>query len=123
MRSLYVNLYSRNVYCGRLMINEIGTPLLPGQYQAAEYLAQYAVKLIQRDETDSNHRYWGLQDTFIDLLSGVPVDNRDLQTTLNILNWNPLDTYLCIKIRNQSEDLSVRADTALNNTRSSQIQG
>ena len=123
MRSLYVNLYSRNVYCGRLLINEIGTPLLPGQYQAAEYLAQYAVKLIQRDETDSNHRYWGLQDTFIDLLSGVPVDNRDLQTTLNILNWNPLDTYLCIKIRNQSEDLSVRADTALNNTLSSQIQG
>ena len=123
MRSLYVNLYSRNVYCGRLLINEIRTLLLPGQFRAAEYLARYAVKLIQRDEADANHKYWGLQDTFIDLLSGVPVDNRDLQTTLNILNWNPLDTYLCIKIRNQSEDLSVRADSALNNTLSSRIQG
>lgn len=123
MRSLYVNLYSNNVYCGRLLINEIGSLLLPGQYQAAEYLAQYALKLIQRDEMDANHRYWGLEDTFIDLLSGVAVDNRDLQTTLNILNWNPIDSYICFKIRNQSEALSIRSDTALNNTLSSQIQG
>lgn len=123
MRSLYVNLFSNNVYCGRLLINEIGTLLLPGQYQAAEYLAQYALKLIQRDELDSNHRYWGLGDTFIDLLSGVDVDERDLQTTLSILNWNPTDSYICLKIRNQSEALSVRSDTALNNTLSSQIQG
>lgn len=123
MRSLYVNLYSGNVYCGRLLINELGTTLLPGQFQAAQYLAQYAVKLIQRDERDSNHRYWGLEDTFIDLLSGISVDNRDLQTTLNVLNWSALDSYLCIKIRNQSEALSVRADTALNNTLSSRIQG
>ena len=123
MRSLYVNLYSGSVYCGRLLINEIGTPLLPGQFKAAEYLAQYAVKLIQRDESEVNHRYWGLEDTFIDLLSGISVDNRDLQTTLNILNWTAVDTYLCIKIRNQNEALSVRSDTALNNTLSSQIQG
>ena len=123
MRSLYVNLFSDNVYCGRMLINEIASPLLPGQYQAAEYLARYAVKLIEHDEVDSSHRYWGLQDTFIDLLSGVAVDNRDLQTTLSILNWNAVDSYLCLKIRNQSETLSVRSDTALNNTLSSQIQG
>ena len=123
MRSLYVNLYSGNVYCGRMLINEIGAPLLPGQHQAAEYLARYAVKLIQRDEMDSNHRYWGLEDTFIDLLSGVAVDDRDLLTTLNVLNWSSTDSYLCIKIRNQSEALSIRSDTALNNTLSSQIQG
>lgn len=123
MRSLYVNLYNGNTYCGRLLINEIGTLLLPGQFRAAEYLAQYAVKIIQHDAVDSDHRYWGLEDTFIDLLSGVPVDNRDLQTTLNILNWNSVDSYLCIKIRNQSEALSVRSDTALNYTLSSQIHG
>lgn len=123
MRSLYVNLFSSNVYCGRLLINEIGSPLLPGQYQAAEYLARYAVKLIEHDDMDSSRRYWGLEDTFIDLLSGVTVDNRDLQTTLNILDWTPLDTYLCLKIRNQSEALSIRSDKALNNALASQIQG
>ena len=123
MRSLYVNLFSNNVYCGRLLINEIGSLLLPGQYQAAEYLARYAVKLIEHDDMDSRRRYWGLEDTFIDLMSGVAVDNRDLQTTLNILDWAPLDTYLCLKIRNQSEALSVRSDKALNNALASQIQG
>lgn len=123
MRSLYVNLFSNNVYCGRMLINEIGSALLPGQYQAAEYLARYAVKLIEHDDMDSSRRYWGLEDTFIDLLSGVAVDNRDLQTTLSILDWTPLDSYLCLKIRNQSEALSIRSDKALNNTLASQIQG
>ena len=123
MRSLYVNLFSNNVYCGRILINEIGSPLLPGQYQAVEYLASYAVKLIEHDDMDSNRRYWGLEDTFIDLLSGADVDNRDLQTTLSILDWAPLDSYLCLKIRNQSEALSIRSDKALNNTLASQIQG
>ena len=123
MRSLYVNLFSNNVYCGRLLINEIGSLLLPGQYQAAEYLARCAVKLIEHDDMDSRRRYWGLEDTFVDLMSGVAVDNRDLQTTLNILDWAPLDTYLCLKIRNQSEALSVRSDKALNNALASQIQG
>ena len=111
------------MYCGRLLINEIGSLLLPGQYQAAEYLARYAVKLIEHDDMDSRRRYWGLEDTFIDLLSGVAVDNRDLQTTLNILDWAPLDTYLCLKIRNQSEAVSIRSDKALNNALASQIQG
>lgn len=123
MRSLYVNLFSGNAYCGRMLINEIRSPLLPGMYQAAEYLARYAVKLIEHDDMDSSRRYWGLEDTFIDLLSGAEVDNRDLQTTLNILNWTPLDSYLCLKIRNQSEALSVRSDKALNNALASRIQG
>ena len=123
MRSLYVNLFRDNIYCGRMLINEIGSSLLPGQYQAAEYLARYMVKLITHDETDHSRRHWGLEDTFIDLLSGVTVDNRDLQTVLNILDWTPLDTYLCLKIRNQSEALSIRSDKALNNALSSQIQG
>lgn len=123
MRSLYVNLFSNSIYCGRLLINEIGSLLQPGQFQAAEYLAKYAVKLLEHDEVDSSHRYWGLEDTFIDLLSGIAVDNRDLQTTLSILNWNAVDSYICIKIRNQSEALSVRSDRALNNTLASQIQG
>mgnify|MGYP002521500339 CR=1 FL=1 len=123
MRSLYVNLFSNNVYCGRLLINEIGSPLQLGQYQAAEYLAKFAVKLIEQDEMDASRRYWGLEDTFIDLMNGASVDNRDLQTTLSILDWTPLDSYLCLKIRNQSEALSVRSDKALNNALASQIQG
>ena len=121
MRSLYVNLFSANAYCGRLLINEIGSPLQPGQYQAAEYLARYAVRLIEQDE--STLRYWGLEDTLIDLMNGKPVDNRDLQTTLGILDWAASDCYLCLKIRNQDEALSVRSDKALNNALASQIQG
>ena len=56
-------------------------------------------------------------------MNGASVDNRDLQTTLSILDWTPLDSYLCLKIRNQSEALSVRSDKALNNALASQIQG
>lgn len=123
MRSLYVNLFSGSSYCGRLLINEIGSSLQPGQYQAAVYLARYAVKLIERNESNDSLRYWGLEDTFIDLMKGTPVDNRDLQTTLSILNWTPLDTYLCLKIRSQDDTLSVRSDKALNNALTSRIPG
>ena len=123
MRSLYVNLRSGQTYYGRLLINELGTRLLPGQFRAAEYLAQYAVKLIQRDQADSSHRYWGLEDTFIDMMQGQPVDNRDLQTTLNILGWSPMGKFLCIKLCNQDESLSVKPDKVLNSTLSLKING
>ena len=123
MRSLYVNLFSGSAYRGRLLINEIGSPLQPGQYQAAVYLARYAVRLIEQNEADDSLRYWGLEDTFIDLMNGTPVDNRDLQTTLSILDWTPLDSYLCLKIRSQDETLSVRSDKALNNALISKIPG
>lgn len=123
MRSLYVNLYSGNTYRGRLLINELASPLQPGQYQAAVYLAKYAVRLIEQSEGDDALRYWGMEDTFTSLMNGTNVDNRDFQTTLGILDWRPVDTFLCIKIRSQDETLSVRPDTALNNALSSQIQG
>lgn len=123
MRSLYVNLLSGETYYGRLLINELGTRLLPGQFRTAEYLAQYAVKLIQRDEADSGHRYWGLEDTFIDLMKGNIVDNRDLQTTLNILGWNPLGKFLCMKICNQDQTLAVRPDKALDSALSLKMNG
>ena len=124
MRSLYVNLYSGDTYLGRLLINELGTPLQPGQYQAAEYLAKYAVKLIQRDELDGTSRgYWGVEDTFIELLCGNHVDDRDLATTLSILDWSPLDRFLCLKIRNQDNALPVRSDRVFISSLSRKIRG
>ena len=123
MRSLYVNLRSGDTYYGRLLINELGTRLQPGQFRVAEYLGQYAVKLIQRDEADSGHRYWGLEDTFIGLMKGESVDNRDLQTTLNILGWSPVGKYLCMKLCNQDESLPVKPDKVLDSALSLKMNG
>ena len=123
MRSLYVNLRGDRTYYGRLLINELGTHLQPGQFRAAEYLGQYAVRLIERDEADANHRYWGLEDSFIGLMKGESVDDRDLQTTLNILGWSPLGKYLCMKLCNQDESLPVRSDKALTSALSLKMNG
>lgn len=124
MRSLYVNLYNGDNYLGRILINELGTPLQPGQFQAAEYLAKYAVRLILRDELDGAGRgYWGVEDTFIELLCGNHVDERDLATTLSVLDWSPLDKFLCMKIRNQDNALPVRSDRAFISSLSRKIRG
>ena len=120
-RSLYVNLWDGAHYCGRLLINERQTALRPGQFKTAEYLAEYAMMIIRRDIHTKYHYYRSFDDTFIDILNGKTVDPEALRNLLGILNWQPGDRYICLRIQNQDTRLTVNPVSALRSILSTEL--
>ena len=66
-RVLYVNLWDGTRYRGRLLVSEIVTSLQPGQFAAAEMLAEYALMLLRRDERQHVHPMHNFEQTLMEL--------------------------------------------------------
>lgn len=123
MRSMFVNLWDGDHYCGRLLINELGTSLQPGQAWAAEYFAEYVITWMNSMDQRKYRRNHNFEETLVELMTTGKTNERDLQAVLNILNWEPEEHYLCLKVQNQDQSLSVRSDNALNSRLSSILSG
>lgn len=122
VRSLFVNLWDGQRYCGRLLIDEITSPLQPGQFPAADFLAGYVITLLRQLE-HQNYRHRDFEEILIALLSGKKVDQRNLRTMLSIMEWSEKDQYLCLMLQNQDRNNSVRVDSAFNSVLSSLLPG
>lgn len=123
MRSLFVNLWDGERYRGRVLINEIGSSLQPGQFRAAEYVAEYITTLLRHLEQRQDRAYHNFKQTLIALITGEAVNEQDLRNMLYILDWSQTDQYLCIKLRPQDPGNSIRSDSALDSTLAAQLQG
>ena len=118
IRTLFVNLWDGEYYYGRVMINELRTPLQPGHFRAAEYLAQYVIlTLRQLEQRQVSHR--NFEETLIGLISGNDIDRQDLRTMLNILDWSEHDPYMCLLLQEQNTEVSVHSSGAWHNLMSS----
>lgn len=114
IRSLFVNLWDGGHYYGRVLINEIRTPLQPGQFRAVEYFGRYALMLLRHlEQSQTPHR--NFEDTLVSLISGKDIDARDLRTMLSILEWNESDPYMCLRLQDQDSGIAIRSSGALNN--------
>lgn len=123
IRSLFVNLWDGDQYRGRVLINEIGSSLQPGQFRSAEYLARVIVLLLKQQEQRQDHQYRSFQQTLLTMINGEKVPERELHTMLTILDWDENDRYLCIKLQNQDPGISIRSDGALNSVLASILRG
>ena len=112
-RSLYVNLWDGSQYRGRILMNELQTPLAPGMFQALEFVASYVIMILRRNDRQPDYRYRNFQDTFVELLQGVEVDRNDLDTMLDIMDWEANDHYLCLRLQSQNPNIPIRSDSAL----------
>ena len=113
MRSLYVNIWDDQYYCGRLLINELDTPLKPGQFRLAEMFAEYVKIIMLKDMQHPQKIYSDYEDTVRMLIRGDEPDARDVNALLEILGWQENDTYICLKLESQSSDIQIKSDSAL----------
>lgn len=112
-RALYVNLWDGGRYRGRLLVIEIASSLQPGQFDAAELLAEYALMVLRRDERHHIHPYHNFEQTLMELAEKGSADQRDTQIMLDILGWERKDNFLCIQLRGQKASSHVHAGSAL----------
>lgn len=100
-RSIFINLYEKETYRGRLLISETNRKFRSSDYLIAELLAQQAVMLLKakRNTTVSKNR--GTDDIMYDILHGKYVAAPEFSALLKTLKWEKNDRYLCIRIQRQ----------------------
>ena len=123
LRSLFVNIMDGDYYMGRLLINEINSALLPGQFRVAEYFSEYIKFILLRDSRSYNRYYNDFSETINRALDGTGLRSSERSAFLGIMGWKENDPYLCVKLQNQNADLSVKSEGSLRNSLSSRLRG
>ena len=115
LRTLYVNLWDGDHYCGRLLINELQSTLTKGQFKLAELIADYAVQIIRRDEQNVDRHHRDFEDIFKSLINHSDVDDMDLQRLLSVLGWQKRDRYVLTVLQSQDERLAIASERTVQN--------
>ncbi len=106
--SIYVNLYEKETYRGRLLIPDALRPLKKRDYITAELLARQAVVLMKEMRSKTVTQSRGADDIFYDILNGNATPAAEFSALMKALQWEKNDRFLCIRIRRQ-EPLRVDA--------------
>lgn len=122
MRSLYVNLFDGDLYLGRLLINELQTPLTKGQLKLAEYLASHIVYILRRRDRTGSH-YRSHEETMRLYLTQGTADVTDLSVLMFSLDWNASDSFLCIVMKSQLEDTAITSENILRGKITAMLHG
>ncbi len=123
MRSLYVNIRDADYYRARLLVNELHVPLQPGDSLLVEYLAEYVLMILRRDDMSADQSQRDLIGTMRDLLTVGEADRRDLRVLLTALGWRERGRFMLVKLRSQSPEHAVTSSNVLRNSLSSTFVG
>lgn len=109
-RCAYVNLYNdMGDSEGRLCINELLSPLKPGQLHAMEYLAKLINYSIQQQKVIENNAVKPFESLLKQILSGEKKDPADYAKTFERQGWNTNDRFICIKLSLSVLDSSTKS--------------
>lgn len=98
-RDIYVNLWNDyGGYDGRLVICEMESALKPGQFPAAEYLAEIIRRTLKkRNPKDYTYSYV-LDKLFLNLIKGNKEGTEDLSGRIAAYGWHMDDEYVCMRV-------------------------
>lgn len=102
---LFVNLWNNGRYEGRICVDELEHPILPGHYQALEYLGHFMEASIR-----SGGLFWlSMEDRaeqfFQEFIHGKIQDQSSIMRTLYFLKWNRHDRYLCLRLETERTNI------------------
>lgn len=104
-RDIYVNIWDAyDRYEGRLVICEIEHPLKPGQFAAAEYLANLIrITLSRRGPLD--HTYKRALDQMLDgMIRGREFSDSEIESRIVQCRWRLDDPYVCIRMDAEEQE-------------------
>lgn len=99
--TVYVNIYDGDVYQGRLLLLENGTPFRKRDYMIAELLAQQALVLIKAKRGVRPPGTRGTDDILWDILCGKRTAAAEFSVFLSTLKWEQTDMFLCVRLQRQ----------------------
>jgi len=102
---LYVNLWNHDHYEGRICIDELETPILPGQYPAIQHLADLILSSIRDRNLFQMNMINKVEHFFRDYLDGKFQDHTQIMKILTYLDWKRNDRYLCLRLETSQNNL------------------
>ena len=102
---LYMNIWQGDRYEGRICVDELETPILPGQYLAIGHLAKLIVRSLKNHRLMQFNLTGSTEQFFRDYLSGTIEDTSSILNMMRRLNWNRFDSYLCLRLSSRNQDL------------------
>lgn len=109
---LYMNIWKDRQYEGRICVDELESPILPGQYHAIGHLAKLIVhslgthRLMQFNLGDSTKQF------FRDYISDEIKDQSLILRMMQLLNWKRHDSYLCLRLSASQQDIRMISSAA-----------
>lgn len=106
-RYLCINLFRKNVYVGRITVQESNGKIQPWESHFLDIIKEYVLPLYLRDldrkKTDDRHRVF-VQS----LLQGTIESAQDMYSFLHEVKWKQTDTFICISFSMSDEDYENR---------------
>ncbi len=116
MRSMYVNLRDKDVYLGRLLINELESPFKLGQLTIAEFIGKMAETIIRTNQLSKNQNYRSAEETMRQFIQGKAPSSQESDVLFTSLSWKKEDTYLCLCTQSFEERVDEALELSFQNT-------
>jgi len=111
--AVYANIFDGTYYMGRLLLEELKTPIKKGQFALLDYFAGYVRYIMIRDSVSQQSAGLDFESTFRDMILSDTVKDADLDKFLNIMSWNESDLYVCVKLVSQDGHESLQSSRSI----------
>jgi len=123
-RILYVNIWDElGRYKGRLCIDELFSPLKPGNYLAAEHLVNVIKIAMRRRSLSEGSMLRSFEHVLDGILDRTITDPQSISNEIATIGWKTDDRYVCIKMDHGKHKLDNMAMKSACNHIESEIMG
>ena len=114
-RTIYVNIWVQDKYCGRFLINEMTYPLKPSHFTIAEYFARILSLAFQQNLFKSQ-KDTTFEKILYRLLCGEKIEEAYLIERLHMVGWEQHHRYICFQLRLQERNFQLLSAKMLSST-------
>lgn len=109
---LYMNLWKDGRYLGRICVDELETPILPGQYHILSHLAGLIISSIRSNRLFLFNMGSDTEEFFRCFLDGKIRELSAVMNMLQFLNWEQNDHYLCLRLETRQQSIRMLSTAA-----------
>lgn len=120
---LYMNIWQNGHYEGRICVDELETPILPGQYACIAHLEKMILLAMGNHGLMQFHFGSSLKQFFRDYLSHAITEQDLVFKMMNLLGWKQHDSYLCLRLEARQQDIRMMSSAAVIGHIETQVSG
>lgn len=109
---LYMNIWNHGRYEGRVCVDELESPIRPGQYLAIRHLTELIVFSLQNHDLFQINMGNDIEQFFRDYLDGNIHEQSRIMKMLQFLNWRRNDRYLCLRLETSQQNIQALSSAA-----------
>lgn len=109
---LYMNIWQGDHYEGRICVNEMESPIRPGQFSVIEHLVKLIVLALKNRRLVQFNKDNDLKHFFTEYFSGTLSDSALPYKILQMLDWKRYDSYLCLRLEAKQQDMRMMSSAA-----------